>query len=111
MPCPVPALWLENLMQQKLVAKYYVGRVNGPILSKAKIWTGSFQVQYLLQFYPIEPYDHDQTIHGVPVNGLMLILKFCGWNWSRSSTWKLAVCILALFTIMLFILPTVHPAH
>ena len=27
---------------------------------------------------PTEPEDHDQTIHKVSVNGLIVILRFCG---------------------------------
>ena len=27
-----------------------------------------------------EPEDHDQTIHRVPVNGLIVLLKFYGYN-------------------------------
>ena len=31
---------------------------------------------YGTQILPTEPEDHDQTIHRVPVNGLLVILRF-----------------------------------
>ena len=46
--------------------------------NRAEIRTADFQVQYLsASIPPIEPQDHNQTIHRNPVNGLVMIFRFC----------------------------------
>ena len=40
---------------------------------ESSTYTANFQVQYLLHILPLESLDYDQTIHGVLMNGLMLV--------------------------------------
>ena len=46
---------------------------------------------------PIEPQDHTQPICRNPVNGLVMIFRFCWLNWSKYCIWKLTARISALF--------------
>ena len=84
----------------------YVGRVNGQIADKTEDQSCISRVNcpcpkqgqnlnsqlpsaIFAPSLPTEPEDHEQIIHRVPVNGLIVILRFHGQNWSRYCTLKL----------------------
>ena len=74
-----------------------LGRVNCPCPEQGQNLNSQLSSALFVPILPTEPEDHDQAIHRVPVNGLIVILRFHVKNWSRSCTWKLAIQISALF--------------
>ena len=72
-------------------------RVNCPCPEQGQNLNSQHSSAISAPILPTEPEDHDQSIHRVPVNELIVIFRFYGENWRRYCTWKFAVWISALF--------------
>ena len=55
-----------------------VGKVNCPCPEQGRNPNSQLLSAVFGPILPTEPEDHDQTIHRVPVNGLIVILRFYG---------------------------------
>ena len=92
---PLIHCWSTNTQWQH--KKKQVSRLNCPCPEQS--WHRNSQLWSAISasILPIEPEAHNQPIHRTPVNSLVMIFRFFGWNWSNDCTWKLTVQISALF--------------
>ena len=61
-----------------LICSLSVGRVNCPCPEQGRNPNSRLSSAIFARILPTEPENHDQTIHTVPVNGLIVILRFYG---------------------------------
>ena len=56
----------------------FEGRVNCPCPKQGRNLNSQLPIAIFAPILPTEPEDHEQTIHRIPVNGLIVILRFYG---------------------------------
>ena len=61
-----------------LIGIFRVGRVNCPCPEQGRNPKSQLSSAIFAPILPTEHENHDQSIHSIPVNGL--ILRFYGWN-------------------------------
>ena len=67
-----------HLHVKQVLGRQVLGRVNCPCPEQGRNPNSQLSIAIFAPILPTDPEDHDQTIHRVPVNGLIVILTFYG---------------------------------